>query len=183
MYNSTTSPKTPGSNAQDIPTRAPSTNVPENYYSELPVRFGVLFGVLGSLLIMAFIAVLTTTVSADIWQSPRFIASVLMGSGAATGIFPIILGTVIHLASGAAYGAIFAWITPRMPRPFWIVTGLLYGLAIWVIAVLALPLLVEPVGISQTAYFNALIISHVVFGINLGLGGAAGGLMAERREQ
>jgi len=53
MYNSTTSPKTSGSNGQDIPTRAPSTNVPENYYSELPVRFGVLFGVLGSLLIMA----------------------------------------------------------------------------------------------------------------------------------
>ncbi len=158
-------------------------SVPTNYYSYLPVRVGIVFGLMGSLLIMALIALLTVSAGADIFLSSRVIASVLLGEGAVSGILPIILGTLIHLASGAVYGAIFAAVMPRMPRPFWIVAGLLFAVVIWVIAMIALPLIVQPIGISQVTYFNVLLISHLLFGLNLGAAGGLYGLLGSRRNR
>lgn len=112
--------------------------VSSNYFGYLSVRLGIVFGIIGALFIMALIAVLSLGSGEDIWQSPRMIASALLGENAAVGIFPIVLGTFIRLLSGAAYGALFAAMMPRLPSPFWIVAGLLFGVAIWFVAVIGL---------------------------------------------
>lgn len=147
-------------------------DAPKNYFSKLTIPFGFGFGILGSLAIMAIIAVLTINSSQGIWLSPRIIASVFLGEAAATGPLPILLGTMIHLAMGAIYGGIFAWLLPRMPRPLWIVAGLLFGVAIWGIAILVLPPLIDTIDVREPIYFYVLLFSHLVFGVILGLGGA-----------
>lgn len=153
-------------------TTANFLNVPDNYFSKLPVRFGTFAGVMGSIAIMAVIGLFAIATGQDIWAAPRIIASAFLGEAAYTGILGIIVGTIIHLASGAMYGAIFAFIMPRMPRAFWSVAGLLFGLLVWVIAWIGLPFLINPVGISETTYLSALIISHATFGIFLGIAGS-----------
>jgi hypothetical protein len=165
-------PNMMSNNSQD-PTR--DTRSPKAYFSELPVRAGAFAGFMGSVAIMAIIGILAVATGQDVWLSPRVIASVLLREGAATGVFPILLGTIMHLSIGAVYGAIFARIMPRMPRAFWIVVGLLYGVVIWVIAVIVLPLVIGISDISSVAYFSALIISNVTFGIFLGSAATAYG--------
>lgn len=145
---------------------------PANYFSELPVRIGAFAGLMGSVTIIAILAGLTVSGGEDVWTAPRAIASAFLGEGAATGFFPVILGTIVHLISGTMYGALFAYVTPRMPRAFWVVTGMMFGVAIWVIALIGLPVFIEPVQISETTYFNVLLISHIVFGLVLGIAGA-----------
>ena len=76
------------------------------------------------------------------------------------------------------YGAIFAMVMPRLrvPRPFWILVGLLYGVVIWVIAAVGLPMLVQTLDVNPTTYFSVLLISHILFGLTLGFAGAFYGL-------
>lgn len=167
--------------SDDASSKLQSAQVPSNYFGYLPVRLGIVFGIFGAILIMALIAVLSLGSDEDIWQSPRMIASALLGENAAVGVFPILLGTVIHLLSGAAYGALFAAVMPRLPRPFWIVAGLLFGIAIWFLAVIGLPLVVEPVAMDEVTYFNILLITHLAFGLNLGAAGGLFGLKGARQ--
>lgn len=149
-----------------------AANIPENYFSDLPVRFGAFAGVMGSVSIMAVIGLLALATGQSVWLAPRVIASTLMGAAAETGFFAVILGTVMHLVAGALYGALFAAIMPRMPRAFWAVAGMVFGVAIWGIAWIGLPYFIEPVGVSETTYFSALIISHVTYGVFLGIAGS-----------
>jgi hypothetical protein len=127
---------------------------------------------------MGVIAILTITGSEDLGRSPRIIASVFLGENAATGLLPVILDTIIHLMSGAMYGAIFAVVMARLrvPRPLWILVGLLYGVVIWGIAAVGLPVLVQTIDINQTTYFSVLLLSHLLFGLTLGFAGAFYGL-------
>ncbi len=151
---------------------------PKDYFSVLPVRIGIIAGIIGAFGIIAVITILALIAGYDIWLSPRFIASVILRDAAwsagAMGIFAITLGTLMHLFSGAIYGAIFAYIMPKMPRGFWFVAGIIFGVAIWGIAVIGIPLLTPtPMNeISTLSYTNALIMSHVIFGITLGVAGS-----------
>ena len=147
---------------------------PANYYSELSMRVGALAGVIGSIAIILVITPLAIGAGLDAMLSPRVIASVLLGEAAATGFLAVILGTLMHLVAGGAYGALFATVMPRMPRAFWFVAGILFGVAIWAIAAVAVPPFIpfDGLGIEPTLYFSALIISHVTYGIVLGLAGS-----------
>lgn len=153
-------------------------SVPANYFARLPISFGIIFGLVGALLIMGVIAILTLAGSEDLGRSPRIIASIFLGENATTGLLPVVLGTVIHLMSGAMYGAIFAVVMSRLhvPRPLWILVGLLYGVAIWVIAAFGLPMLVQTFDVNSATYFSVLLISHILFGLTLGFAGAFNGL-------
>ncbi len=160
--------------SQEKPIEVPS-NLPENYYSKLPIRFGVIIGLIGSVVIMLSVAALSLGTGESVWLSARVIASTLLGESAASGVFPVILGTIMHLISGAVYGALFAFISPRMPRGFWIVAGLLFGIVVWLIALITLPLVINLIDTDSVAYFNVLLISHVIFGLNLGVAGSLHG--------
>ena len=144
------------------------SRLPDNYMSDFSAIPGAFAGFMGSVIIIAIIGALALATGQDIWLSPRLIASTLLGEGAATGAFPIILGTIMHLSIGVVYGAFFGLITPTMPRALWIVAGIIYGVAIWGIAAVLIPLL-SPFDTATTAYFSALIIANVIFGITLGI--------------
>lgn len=167
----------------DLPDAATdANNVPKNYFSKLPLTYGAFAGLMGSFAIMAVVAVMALAAGTDIFLSPRIIASAVMGANAETGVLAIIVGTIIHLISGTVYGAIFAAIVPRIPRGFYFVAGILFGVAIWAIAAIGLPFFIsdEIGGVSDVAYFNVLIIAHVSYGIFLGTAGALHGYIGRR---
>ncbi|MEO1165653.1 MAG: hypothetical protein AAFV98_17840 [Chloroflexota bacterium] len=145
---------------------------PVNYFSTVSLRTGAIAGIIGSLTIMLFLAMLTVSATMDLWFAPRFISSALIGESAWTGTFPIILGTVVHLLVGSLYGVIFAFAMPRMPRAFWFVAGIIYGVGLWAIAAYTLPALAQTDMMSDQLYTNALVVSHIVFGITLGIAGS-----------
>ncbi|MEL7433979.1 MAG: hypothetical protein AAFN11_08520, partial [Chloroflexota bacterium] len=73
---------------------------------------------------------------------------------------------------GSLYGVIFAFAMPRMPRAFWFVAGIIYGVGLWAIAAYTLPALAQTDMMSDQLYTNALVVSHIVFGITLGIAGS-----------
>ncbi|MEM9950139.1 MAG: hypothetical protein AAF846_00955 [Chloroflexota bacterium] len=145
---------------------------PQSYFSRLSVRTGAIAGFIGSVAIMIAISAITIPATMEIWLAPRFIASIFLADAAWVGIFPIVLGTVIHLITGTLYGALLALITPRIPRAFWFVIAILYSIGIWAIAAYTLPNLSQSPMMNTLPYINALLISHVIFGIVLGIAGS-----------
>lgn len=151
-------------------------STPQNYFSTMPLRTGVIAGIIGSFGIIAVITILALAAGFDPFLSPKFIASVILRDGAwatgAGGTLAIAVGTIMHVMAGAFYGAIFALIMPKMPRGFWFVAGLIFGVVIWGIAAVVLPILTPSNQIEALAYTNAQIISHLIFGITLGIAGS-----------
>ncbi len=145
---------------------------PENYFSTLSVRTGAIAGFIGAIVIIVALSAIAFPASMDLWLAPRFIASVFLGESAFIGTFPILLGTVIHLFLGTTYGAVFAVAIPRLPRAFWFVAGLIYSIGLWGIAAYILPTIAQTSMMNDLAYTNALIISHILFGITLGIAGS-----------
>jgi len=154
--------------------------MPENYLSDLPIIVGMVAGVIGSFAIIAVITLLALAAGQDIFLSPRVIASVILGDSAFTGALPIVVGTVMHIGAGIFYGALFAFAMPKMPRAFWFVAGIIFSVVIWGIAAFLLPFLIPENQIAPNVYTNALIISHITYGITLGLAGSAYGINRRR---
>ena len=111
-----------------------SVNNQENSSIKIPIYAGVVAGLAGSLSIMLVVLGILLLSGEDMFAAARLIASVIYGSEMETGAMPIIIGTLIHLITGATFGAIFAWLMPRLPRGFWVVAGLIYGEAVWLIS-------------------------------------------------
>jgi hypothetical protein len=150
--------------------------LPENYEVELPVRAGLMAGVAGSLSIMVVVAGILVLDGRDIFTAARLIATVVYGPEAAVGVIPIVIGTVIHLIMGGLLGAIFAWTLPRMPRGFWIVAGLIYGIGAWTVSsFIVLPVIAPPM-IAADTNIHVLLIAHVAYGFIIGSAGASYGL-------
>jgi uncharacterized membrane protein YagU involved in acid resistance len=113
----------------------------------------------------------------DIFTAARMIATVVYGPEVETGVTPIIVGTLIHLLTGGIFGAVFAWIMPRLPRGIWVVAGLIYGEAVWLISTFILLPIVAPLITTADANFNVLLIGHVIYGLVLGIAGGTYGLL------
>ncbi|MEO0560633.1 MAG: hypothetical protein AAF125_00865 [Chloroflexota bacterium] len=140
----------------------------------LPLRIGALSGFAGSLGIIAIVTVLLVVNNVELFAAPRLIASVMLGTDTA-GAFPIFLGTVVHLITGTALGALFAAVMPPIYRVIWIVAGMIYGILAALFSMfVVLPLFVPNIMAAQ-ASIGLLIIGHVVYGFVLGtLGGTYG---------
>lgn len=146
---------------------------PANYFSDLPVRTGIIAGMIGSVAIIVVIGLLAVAAGQDPMLSPRIISSVILGEGAFSGFLPIIVGTIMHFGAGAIYGAIFAFAVPRMPRGFWFVAALVFSMLIWGIAAVVLPIIANtPPELTTIQYTNAQIVSHLTYGITLGFAAA-----------
>jgi hypothetical protein len=151
------------------------TRTPANYYSKLTKRVGAIAGIIGAIAIILVITPLAVAAGENPMLSPIVISSVVLREAAAdSALLAGIIGTALHIVAGALYGIIFAALMPRMPRALWFVAGVVFGLAIWAFAALAVPPFIpfEGLGIEPTLYFSALIISHVVYGAVLGLAGS-----------
>jgi hypothetical protein len=149
-----------------------ANSLPENYEIKLPIRVGLLIGFVGSLGIMVVVATILVLNGRDIFEAARLIATVVYGPDAAEGAAPILIGTVVHLATGAIFGAIFACLMPCLPRGFMIVAALMYALGVWLMSSFVILPIVAPPMIAADANKSILLIAHVVYGIVLG---AAGG--------
>jgi len=137
---------------------------------------GVLAG-LGGGIAMAFVAaLLTRALDQDLWLQPKAIASLVLGSSATAPAgfvaVPVLVGLLIHLSVAALLGALFAIGMRRiaqLPTDYGIpeVTGLVYGLLIWLAAYFVLLPHFTPTLLS--IYASALIIQHLVYGAVTGL--------------
>jgi hypothetical protein len=154
-----------GQSAEGVP-------LPANYESKLPVRAGLLAGLLGALSIMVVVAALLVLSGRDIWAAARLIAVVVYGPDAVVGLAPIVVGTIIHLLTGSTLGAVFAWVLPCLPRNIWVVAGLVYGIAAWLVSTFIVLPVVAPPMIAADANVNVLLLAHVIYGLALGVAGA-----------
>jgi|GEM_PF-2690278 len=144
----------------------------ENYETKLPARAGFIAGVFGSLIIIIVVTGIVMLNGSDIWMAARLIATVVYGPDAMVGAAPIVIGTIIHLTTGGVLGLIFARIVPRLPRGFWMVVGLGYGVIAWALSTfIILPVLAPPM-IAAAANVSVLFIAHIIYGFVLGLAGA-----------
>jgi hypothetical protein len=111
----------------------------------------------------------------DIWFQLKAIASLALGPSAiAQAGFvagPVLAGLAIHLAVSALLGALFEIVMRRMmglPSDLGVpaVTGLSFGLLIWLVAYLVVPALAPQL---MAVYAPVFIIQHIVYGTVTGL--------------
>jgi len=137
---------------------------------------GALAGLAGGAAMMLVAALLVGARGADIWLQAKAVASLVLGSAALApagfALVPVLVGTIIHLAVSALLGALFeigSRRIARLPSDFGVpaVTGLAYGLLIWLAAYFVVAPALSPLFLA--IYAPALIIQHVVFGTIAGM--------------
>jgi uncharacterized YccA/Bax inhibitor family protein len=139
-------------------------------------RAGALAGLGGGLAMALVAALLTRSLGQDLWYQFEVIASVIYGPAAIaqTGfaIGPVLVGIAIHLAVAALLGALFGIVTRRvlkLPTDFGVpmVTGLVFGLVIWLMAYFVVVPALNPLLLA--VYAPAFIIQHIIYGTITGL--------------
>jgi hypothetical protein len=137
---------------------------------------GALAGLAGGLAMALVGALMSVAQGQDIWREAKAIASVVLGPHAVVqagfAALPVLIGTLIHLITAMLLGAIFGIVSRRwlhLPSDFGmpVVTGLVYGLLVWLVAYfVALPV-ADPWLLDS--YAPAFIIQHIVYGSVTGL--------------
>ena len=138
-------------------------------------RSGILAGLAAGLAMSVVMMAITTFVMAmGPWAAPKMAWSLVAGKDAIRPGFelvPVLGGSLIHLALSAAYGLIFAWLSPHVAmRPA--LLGALYGFLIYVVNIVAMPA-IAPGWVGHMAPPDAAMhalqaAEHVVFGVVLG---------------
>ena len=90
---------------------------------------------------------------------------------------PALLGLMIHMVTGAAYGVVFVLITQRLRRSLVIPAGMAYGLAVFVVSsFIGLPIAAKltdagPVitNMAKMVGWSTFAVEHLMFGTVLGL--------------
>jgi hypothetical protein len=141
----------------------------------LPRRYGAMAGFFGSLAIIAVVTIILMANGRPLFEAPILIASVMMGTSA-SGPLAIALGTVIHLVMGTALGVGFAIVMPPIYRVFWIVAGMIYGVAAFMVSALVVLPLFTPDIMAAQGSVGVLLIAHVVYGFILGVIGSTYGM-------
>jgi hypothetical protein len=136
---------------------------------------GALAGLAGGMMMTISSLLVAGWYGYDIWFQLKAIASLLLGPAAVAqaGFVagPVLAGLLIHLVVSALLGALFGIVTRRvwrLPSDYGApaVSGLVFGLLIWLVAYLALPaLLPQLMAVSAPAF----IIQHIGFGTVLSL--------------
>lgn len=94
---------------------------------------GIIAGLCGGFAMMLAMTALSMASGLGMWQMPKRLAAIVMGPRAKDGgAVPVIVGTIIHYALSAGFGALFALVVDQLTHEFWM-TGLAYGLTIWLI--------------------------------------------------
>lgn len=148
-------------------------------HSPLPdiIGLGGTMAGLGAGLAMALTGLLfALALGQDIWSTPKQIAAAFgVGSGIIQPgfeILPVLTGSLIHLGTSMLLGAAFGIVTRRimhLPSGFGVplVSGLVYGLLIWLVAYAVFVPLMNPT--LALLFSPAFIIQNFVYGVVLGL--------------
>jgi len=153
---------------------------------------GAIYGMVASMAMAMFAMVASVTYQHHGFFTPLFHISALLGSPAAmmTSVSqamvghhfwfaagPALLGLVIHMVTGAAYGMVFVLITHRLRRTLVIPAGMAYGLAVFVVSsFIGLPIAAKlttagPVitNMAKMVGWSTFAFEHLMFGTVLGL--------------
>jgi hypothetical protein len=137
---------------------------------------GALAGLGGGLAMAIVAAIISASLGGDIWLEAKQIAAVVYGSSVAAqpGFVagPVLVGTLLHLIVSAALGALFGIVTRRvlhLTSEFGtpLLTGLIYGMLIWLVGYFVVLPLVNPLLLET--YAPAFIVQHLVYGAVTGL--------------
>jgi hypothetical protein len=84
--------------------------------------------------------------------------------------WPVLIGTLTHLAISAAWGVLFALMFRGLSRGLTVLAGLFWGLVVWVcMFYVVLPFAGLP-QVVRSMPVGAAIMSHLFFGLFVGLG-------------
>lgn len=138
---------------------------------------GAMAGIGGGLamgLLAMVVAFFTPGSDRSIWVPLNQVASTVLGAGVMDASFNLgtaVVGLLIHLTISAVLGVLFALIYHkllRLPRQFGIpvLVGAVFGLGVWVLASLLLPLVAPAMAFAARPGF---IAGQLVFGITTGI--------------
>jgi hypothetical protein len=138
----------------------------------IPGLGGAIAGIGGGLAMIIVAALLSMAIGQDVWREPREIAITFLGAAAQTGWVPIVVGTIVHFIVAALFGAIFGIVSRRLLRlpsdyGAQVLAGLIYGLALWVLAYFIVLPIVNPALLDT--YAPSFLIQHLVYGVVTGL--------------
>ncbi len=145
----------------------------------LPTRAGMIAGFAGALAVIAVVTAVVVAVGEGLFTAPRVIASAIYGN-MVTGFLPVVVGTLIHLVTGTLLGAGFAQVMPRVYRTLWMVAGIFYGIAAWIVSSVVVLPIIAPAVLSEANY-AVLLMAHIAYGAILGALAATYGLWWGRR--
>jgi len=139
---------------------------------DIPGLGGAIAGIGGGVAMMIAAALLSTAMGQDIWREPREIAIPFFGAAAQSGWAPIAVGTLVHFIVAALFGALFGIVSRRLlglPSDYGaqVLAGLIYGMALWVLAYFVVLPIVNPALLDT--YAPSFIIQHLVYGVVTGL--------------
>lgn len=133
---------------------------------------GIQAGLVGGAAIALFLIVVAVSSGGTVWSVLKGAAAPFLGAQAATPEFalgPVLLGSVLHFAISAAWGAAFGVLAYGLSRGATVVAGLGWGLVVWLVMYyVVLPLAGLGAMVAQTPAVMA-ILAHLVFGLALGL--------------
>jgi hypothetical protein len=162
-------------NALSMSNRRLAQTQPVSPASGTLARDGALAGLFGGLVMTGGALLLAAWYGFDVWFQLKAIGSLILGPAAmAQAGFvagPVLAGLLIHLVVSALLGALFGVFTRRvwrLPSDYGApaVSGLVFGLLLWLVAYLALStLLPQLMAISAPAF----IIQHIGFGTALSM--------------
>jgi len=153
---------------------------------------GAIYGMVASMAMAMFAMIASVTYQHHGFFTPLVHISALLGSPDAmmTSVSqamagnhfwfaagPAVLGLMIHMVTGAAYGMVFVLIAQRVRRSLVIPAGMVYGLAVFVVSsFIGLPIAARLTGsgpvianMAKMVGWPTFAVEHLMFGTVLGL--------------
>ena len=124
---------------------------------------GAIAGLAGGIAMALAMAVLSASVGESPWQLPNRLAGVVLGTRRTGTWYYTAVGLSIHIVLSVCFGALFALVVDRLTHEFWM-TGLAYGLTLWVINYWLVELLPRGKELNElkTSWLSPL--AHIVYG-------------------
>ena len=141
----------------------------QNERTALPVWVGLMAGLFGTAIILILVMILMTFLNTDVWTAAHDTLAAILGVDYAPDTFQILVGSLVHLLISAALGIVFTAVPCCFPRNFWIVAGLIFGVATGFIACIALKPLMLVFGLTGSVNYFLVIWFNVLYGCLYGL--------------
>ena len=138
----------------------------------LPTWAGLMAGLFGTGIILILVMAMLVLLNADVWTAAHDTLAAIIGVDHSPDTFQILVGSIVHLLISAALGAVFTSMPCCFPRNFWIVAGLIYGIATGFIACIALKPMMMLFGLTGSANYFLVMWFNVLYGFLYGLAAA-----------
>ncbi|MCW5808222.1 MAG: hypothetical protein KIT31_38085 [Deltaproteobacteria bacterium] len=146
---------------------------PTKYERGHPLIGGLVAGLIGGAVLAAMLAGMSAARGGDVWVAMKGAAAPFLGERAQVPGFDagaVALGLVCHFGIAIVWSVLFAAISYGLSRGATVVAGALWGVVVWFgMYYLVLPVVGLP-QIARSTPLSDAILTHVVFGLAVGLG-------------